>query len=226
MSTIALSLFTGIEITHRLGIAVRFFDIFTGESVTVPLRAAIPELRWTAFHSAADNTYRFLVTNADVPPGGPFEIEVEAAGGEYEAREPMQVSLPVVIGHPPPVVRSDYLLEFPLWPSRRRRVPPGETAVTGRIISGGATNVDGLRVFLFEPPGPAPVTPYAYTNAAGEFLFRLPQLQARMSGSTPVITATLNIEVRDSSNALIAPVNPASMVVDLGRSALFEFTVP
>lgn len=226
MSTSALALFVDVEIIHRLGVAVRLFDIFTGETVRVPLIVTIPVLRWTAIHAATDDTYRFVVTNRDIPGGPPFAIEVEAPGKEYEAREALPVTLPIVVGHPPPVVRPDYLLEFPLWPTRRRRVLPGETAVTGRIVSGGATNVDGLRVFLFEPPGPAPVTPYAYANVHGEFLFRLPQLHARMSGAVPVVTATLNIEIRDQVNVPVAPLNPGAVVVDLGRSSLFEFTVP
>lgn len=226
MSANTFPLFVGVDIIHRLGVAVRFFDIFSGETVLAPLQVSIPAVRWTAFHAETDGTYRFVVTNEDVPTLLNADIEVLIPGEEYESREAMQVSLPIVVGHPPPVLRPDYLLEFPLWPTRRRRTPPGETAITGRIISGGVTNVDGLRVFLFEPPGPAPVSPYAYTNAAGEFLFRLPQLRARMSGTVPVITATLNIEIRDPTSALVAPVNPGSVVADLGRLSFFEFTVP
>jgi hypothetical protein len=226
MSTGVLALFVDVEIIHRLGVAVRLFDIFTRETVRVPLIVTLPVLRWTAIHAATDDTYRFVVTNRDIPGGPPFDIEVEAPNGEYEAREPMQVTLPIVVGHPPPVVRPDYLLEFPLWPTRLRRTPPGETAVVGRILSGGGTNVDGLRVFLFEPPGPVPVSPYAYTNVNGEFLFRLPQLHAHMAGTVPVVTTTLNIEIRDQVNAPVSPVNPGSVAVDLGRSSLFEFTVP
>jgi hypothetical protein len=219
-------LFVPVDIIHRLGVAVRLFDIFTGETVRVPMSVAIPELRLQAFHSEGDNTYRVLVTNRDVPAGGPFEIQVEVSSGEYEALEPMQVTLPIVVGHPPPVVRPDYLLEFPLWPTRRRKVPPGETAVVGRIITAGATNVEGLRIFLFQPPGPAPATPYAYTNEFGEFLFRLPQLHAQMSGGIAILTATLNIEIRDPALALVAPVNPGSIIVNLGRLSMFEFNVP
>jgi len=221
------SQFSPIELTHRLAVAARFFDIFTGETVRAPLKVSIPALRLEAFHATSDDTYRFLVSNRDVPGGGPFDISVEIPRNEYEAREPMQIStLPIVLGHPPPVVRSDFLLEFPLWPSRLRRSAPGETAITGRVVSAGATNVDGLRVFLLEPPGPPPPSPYAYTNAAGEFLYRLPRLQARMSGSVPVLTATLNIEIRDLTSALVTPVTPGNIVADLGRSSLFEFQVP
>jgi hypothetical protein len=226
MSTGALSLFLGVDVVHRLAVAVRFFDIFTRDTVQVPLTVTIPALRLRAFRAESDSTYRFVITNREVPAGGPFDILVETPGGEYEAREAMQVTLPIVVGHPPPVVRPDYLLEFPLWPTRLRKVPPAETAVTGRIISGGATNVDGLRVFLFEPPGPVPATPYAYTNGSGEFLFRLPQLHARMSGAVPIVTATLDIEIRDPILALVAPVIPGNVVVDLGRSSVFEFNVP
>jgi hypothetical protein len=220
------SLFTPVTLVHRLAVAVRFFDIFTGETVRTPLTVTIPALRLQAFHAATDDTYRFVVHNRDVPAGGPFDIAVDILRSEYEAREPMQVTLPLVVGHPPPVVRPDFLLEFPLWPTRLRRTPPGETAITGQIISGGTTNVNGLRVFFFEPPGPPPATPYAYTNDAGEFLFRLPQLHARMSGVVPVLTANLNIEIRDPSSTLVSPVVPSSVVADLGRSSLLQFQVP
>ncbi len=220
------SRFMPVEIVHRLAVAVRFFDIFTGETVRIPLIVTIPDLRLQAFHAVTDDTYRFVVTNRDLPAAGTYEIAVDISGGEYEARGHITVPLPVTIPHPPPVVRPDYLAEFPLWPTRLRRPPSGETAVIGRIISGGATNVDGLRVFLFEPPGPPPASPFAYTNAAGEFLFRLPQLHAHMSGAVSVITATLDIEIRDPVFALVAPVIPGSILVDLGRTSLFEFNVP
>jgi hypothetical protein len=226
MSSGASSLFIPVEITHRLAVAVRFIDIFTGEPVRLPLTVTIPALRLKAFHSLPDDTYRFIITNRDVPAGGPFDIEVEVPRDEYAAREPMQVTLPVVVGHPPPIVRPDFLVEFPLWPTRLRKVPPGETAVTGRIVSAGATNVEGLRVFLFDPPGPPPPSPYAYTDANGEFLFRLPGLRARMSGAVPVVTAPLDVEIRDPLLALVSPVVPSSIVVDLGRSSVFEFDVP
>jgi hypothetical protein len=217
--------FVSVDLVHRLGFAVRFFDIFTGETIAVPLVVTLPDLRWSAFRAGRDDTYRFVVSNREIPAGGPFDIRVEIPGGEYEARERMQVALPIVIGHPPPIVRADYLLEFPLWPTRRRRTPPGETAITGRIVSGGATGVNGLRVFLFLPPGPAPAVPYAYTSAAGEFLFRFPQLRSRMSGPVAITTETLDLVIRDPANAVV-PVNPGSIVVDLGRPSLFEFAVP
>src|SRR5205085_1934348 len=146
------SLFTRVELSHRLAVAVRYFDIFTGETVRLPLTVTIPALRLEAFHAGSDDTYRFIVHNRDVPTGGPFDIEVDNLRGEYEARESMQVTLPIVVGHPPPVVRPDLLLEFPLWPTRLRKIPPGETAITGRIVSGGVRDVNGLRVFVFAPP--------------------------------------------------------------------------
>jgi len=220
------AIFVPVNVVHRLAVAVRLFDIFTGETVRTPMTLAIPELRARAFR-ASDNTYRFQFTNRDVPSGGPFTLTIEVPSGEYESREPTQVpSLPIVVGHPPPVIRPDYLLEFPMWPTRAHKLPAAETAVVGRVISAGATDVTSLRVFLFEPPGPPPATPYAYTNGNGEFLFRLPQLHAHMSGTVPVLTATLDIEIRDAANAVVAPVVPASVVADLGRTTLFEFNVP
>ena len=220
------TLFVGVDLIHRLCIAVRFSDMFTGETVDTPMSVTIPSLRLAAFRADTDFTYRFVVTNRDIPVAAAADLQVEIPGGEYRAVEEMQVSFPISVGHPPPIIRPDYLAEFPLWPTRRRRPLAGETAVIGRITSGGATNVAALRVRLFVPPGPPPVRPYTYTDSNGEFFFRLPQLKARMSGSTPILTATLGVEIRDALNAIVSPVNPGSIVVNLGSSTLFEFTVP
>lgn len=220
------ALFIPVQIAHRLGIAVRLFDFFTGETVRVPMTLSIPDLRIEAFRADTDHTFRFLFTNRDVPAGGPFAIQADIPGGEYEAREPMQASLPVVVGHPPPVIRSDYLVEFPLWPTRARNRPPAETDVIGRVISAGVTDITNLRIFLFELPGSPPLSPYAYTNVNGEFLFRLPQLRAHMSGSTPVLTTNLGIQILDNTNAVVAPVTPASFTVGFGSTTFMQINVP
>ena len=94
MSSSGLSLFVGVDIIHRLSVAVRLFDIFTGETVRSPLKVTIPDLRLEAFRAASDSTYRFVITNGDVPTGGPFDIQVEIPSGEYEARDPARPAPP------------------------------------------------------------------------------------------------------------------------------------
>lgn len=210
---------------HRLAIAYRFIDVFTGAVIAEPLRVTIPGRNWSAYRSARDYTYRFLVSNGEEVPAGVFDVEVAASGREYLGLEPIQAALPVPpIAHPPPVVRADYLVEAPLWPTRAKTLPAGETAVVGRIVSsGGAANAAGLRLFLFEPPGPAPATPYAWTDGAGDFLFRLPSLKAGVSGGVVVSDRTLNVGVFDG--AVSVAVTPNTITLPLGRVSTAEFDV-
>jgi hypothetical protein len=215
------------SLVHRLGAALRFLDAFAGTRVGVPLIVSIPAQNWTALRWEPDATYRFGVTN-QLLPTGLFDVTVDVPGGEYVSAEPFQVQLPPPsLPHAPPLLFSDYLVERPIWPTPTFRPPPGETAIHGRIdSSGGATAVSGLKVILFVWPGPVPASPYAYTNANGDFLFRLPGLKGSVSGMTVVSTADLGIEVRDPSNAVI-PVSPVSVFgVPLGRTSVLRFTAP
>lgn len=207
-----------VVLQHRLGAALRFVDAFTGVPVAVPLRVLIPELPLVAVHHRG--IYRFLATGTPVP-AGVFAVAVECASGEYALREPLSVALPrPAVAHPAPALSSDYLIETPLWPTRRLRPPAGETALVGRLASGGATPLAGLAVRLFAAGGPPPAVPRAYADEAGEFLFRLPGLQQ----SSGVATALLEIEVR--SGAAIVAAAPLQVQVPLGVVSFREFEVP
>lgn len=225
MSAAAQGLFIDVRVTHRLAVAFQFLDIFTGVPVRSPLRVAVEEFHWRAFHSEADATYRFLRSNGPIPAGN-FQVSVNSTHGDYENWLPITASLPVVIGHPPPVVRSDYLRQVALWPTRKAALAQGETAAVGHIRSAGATPVAGVRVHLYAAPGPSPATPFAVANAAGEFLFRLPQLRHSMVGGAAVSTASLNVEMRTPGGATVSSVVPSLITVNLGVTSLVEFNVP
>jgi hypothetical protein len=213
-------------VIHRLGVVLRFLDTFTGARVGVPLDVSIPARNWPALRRE-DTTYRFLVPNRLVP-AGLFDVAVAAPGGEYFNWEPFQVQLPPPsLPHAPPLVARDFLVEKPLWPTVHFRPSPGETAVLGRVeSSGGATVVAGLKVFLFPWPGPAPVSPYAYSNENGEFLFRLPALKGSVSGTTVVSKADLGIAVRDATNTVVSVTPAGSFAVPLGKVSVLRFTAP
>jgi hypothetical protein len=214
------------RLVHRLAAALRFVDAFTGTPVRVRLAVSIPARRWRALRVAADATYRFVVTDADVP-AGVFDVAVTAPGGKYVNWEPFTMKLPLpAVPHLPPVRPSDFLITRTLWPTPQLRLPPRETAVLGLIRNGAAQPVAGLRVALFKPPGPAPAAPYTVTDAGGAFLFRLPQLRGSVVGTTVVSTASLAVEVRDALNNPL-PVNPAGpQDIPLGEVSTLTFTVP
>jgi hypothetical protein len=95
--------------------------------------------------------------------------------------------------------------------------------VLGQVTSGGATQLAGLRIFLF--PGVMPLSPYAYVNANGEFLFRLPQLRTTFSGGAITNTATLNVVCLDPANTPVV-IAPASVNLTFGRVRELALTVP
>jgi hypothetical protein len=145
--------------------------------------------------------------------------------GEYVNWEPFQVQVPRPgLPHPPPLRASDYLVERKLWPTRNFRPPPGETAVAGRVVSGGVNPVSGLKVALFTAPGPAPAAPYTRTDEGGQFLFRFPLLKGEVTGGTVVAQVSLGVEVRDAGGLLTA--TPATVTVPLGRVSVLTFTIP
>jgi hypothetical protein len=210
--------------TRDLAAAVRFVDPFTALPIRGALVVAIPALRWTAVRSDADATYRFsrantpLVGGAPQLPVGTFALSVTTAGTPYAALEPRQITFPTAPAHPPPVLASDYLVDFALWPTAAFRPPAGETTVTARLVSSSSQNVAGLKVRMFDsasPPPPAAV--YTRSDAAGRFLIRLPGLRR---GATPNPTAQLTVQVFDASNTPLV-VTPATLTVAIGRPAGF-----
>jgi hypothetical protein len=229
------------RIVHHLSAAVRFLDHFTGAPVRAPLAvradrlpaaARLPPVPWTAHRARVDATYRFQVANETVPPAGAIAVTIEAPSREYAAFEPLTLNLPLVPPpHPPPVQPGDFLVEHPLWPTRAFRIPAGETAVVGTVRSGGANPIDRLRLRLWTGGGLPPAAPYAYTDALGEFVFRLPRL-VTAAGPPVVTTAQLDVEIRlPPAYAVAAPVAAAApfaipLSVTLGRVTTVTLTIP
>jgi hypothetical protein len=210
--------FSPFRVTHRLAFACAFTDEFTGEPVRSPLSVTIPLLGLTAFRSEQEATYRFQATNAEVPTGS-VSVIVSSLLQDYASFEPITVSLPIIPGTPP--LRNDFLVTRSLWPTRRLALPPGETAVVGRVVPAApGLSVAGLRVVLSVGPPPLDA-PYAYTDAHGEFLFRLPTLVAQLVGGVVSTTETLTITASDGGAVTVAP---ATFTVTLGQVQFQQFT--
>ncbi len=204
-------------LTRYLAVVVRFVDPFTNQPVPVQFSVSIPALRWSALWWGSDSTYRFSKSNVPVIggvpqlPTGTFELKVDLLGrendppdpptalprGPYAAFEPRQVTLPPAAPHPPPVLVSDYLVDQTLWPTEAFTVPAGETAVVGHFVSSTAQSVVGLKVLVFQGASPPAGTPYTRTDAAGQFLYRLPDLKRKVGA----LTASLGIQVFNVANA-------------------------
>lgn len=211
------------RLVHHLGVALRLVDIFTDLPVAVPLTVTVPAQGWEAVYRATDSTYRLVFTHR-APPSGKFAVAVAAPGGEYRSLEPIQVTLPVTPGVPPPLVRRvDYLISRPLWPTRVWRPPVGETVVLGRLTRVGAGAVADLDIRIFAVGQSVPATPYTRSDGQGEFLFRLPWLRPTMSGTTINPPPTLAIEVREAGNPLT--VNPATFPLLPGRAQVLTFVI-
>ena len=206
-------------LVHHLGVALRFVDIFSDLPVTIPLTVTVPAQGWRAVYRATDNTHRLVFTHRP-PPSGTFAVAVEAPGGEYINYEPIQITLPIIPGIPPPPVRrSDYLITLPLWPTRIFRPPAGETAVLGCLSRARA----GLDIRIYAAGQPVPAIPYTRSDGQGEFLFRLPWLRPTMSGTIINPPPNLAIEVREAGSPLT--VNPATFPLIPGRAQVLTFVI-
>jgi hypothetical protein len=190
----------------------------------------MPNSPWRAISRPSDGTYRFMVSNRAVLPVGAIAITVSAPGREYVNFETFSVTLPrPFVAHPPTPDRSDFLIERPLWPTRSLRIPPGETAVVGHVKTAGTTAIAGLRIKIWPSGSPMPATPYAYTDDAGEFLFRLPALKGSVSGGVVTSSASLALDVR-LPPAYVTPVVPTvppiPFTVTLGGISTVQIDVP
>ena len=149
--------------THQLAFAVRFTHHFMGCAVPdeLPVRLASslirPVTNSAGGYRHTDGTYRFI----DLAPGvhrvlwqPPFS---NFHRGWTSWDPPLEVALPLADPVAP--------IERDLWPTPESRVPPGVTAVRGKLI-GSATVNQEVRVLE---------TPYrTRTDGFGEFLFLLP----------------------------------------------------
>jgi hypothetical protein len=207
--------------SHRLAFALRFVDVFTRRPIATPLSVTLPEQGWIAVYCAADASYRFLVTEALLPSGS-FQVVVEDPNQCYINHSPISLTLSST-SPTPPISRGDYLIEHALWPTRKFRVPTGETAVVGRLVSSGANPVDDLDIRLFPVGEAPPAIPFARSNPDGEFLFRLPAV-SRESDGTPR-PASIEVEVRHEGVPLVS-VTPSEFPPDPGRVQFRSFQIP
>jgi len=217
----------------RLAAAVRFQDAFTLLPIDVPLDVRIealpivkcmPFVPWKAIPGPTDATYRFLVGDRTVLPVGAIPVTVTAPRAEYVDFEGFSMVLPrALVAHPPTPAATDYLIEKTLWPTQALKVPPGETAIVAIVKSAAANPVVGLRLQVWTGAGPAPAVPYTYTNAAGEALFRLPDLKTLVGGVLSP-TATVNLELRLPPAPYLTAVAPTQIRDEAGSllSSPFE----
>jgi hypothetical protein len=227
-------------IHHRLGVVLRFIDVFTGGPIDAlldvqapalplpPPPARPPNVPWRAVRMPEDATYRFLASGGESLPAGSIDVVVTDAVGAYVDFEPLSVSLPRPLANPPTPERSDFLVIHPLWPTRRSARVAGETAVVGRIVSAGAlASVDRLRIRL--GPSPLPAQPHAYTDRHGDFLFRLPGLKRKVVGTVVTSTVSLDVDILEppTFTTSVTPTSPAfPFVIPLGETTVIEIQVP
>jgi hypothetical protein len=225
--------FTRQPLSLQLSVSIPGFP-----GVDPKLLTSLVSGKWFAWWSDTDATYRFSLPNLTTVNGSPqlprgtFDLLVTTAdgvnvyanppavlpGSPYAAATPLQVTIPPVAPHPPPVLSSDYLVELPLWPTPAFRVPDGETAVSGWVVSAGATNVVGLKLRL-SPSGTGPAgQPWVGTDGAGQFLYRLPGLRRAAGASAQ---ATIAVEVVDPSNAPLS-VAPKTISITIGTLTRLE----
>jgi len=167
---------------------------------------------------------------------GTFDLKIDLPGrenyppdpptalprGPYAAFDARQVTMPPAAPHGPPVLISDYLVDLILWPTTAFASPAGETALVGQIVSNTAQNVAGLKVMVFQGAALPPGTPYTWTDAAGQFLYRLPGLKRKVG----VLSANLDIQVFTAAGAPLA-VGPSPFMIPIGQATRgLTFNVP
>ena len=208
-------------VSQRLAAAVSFFDAFRetpGEPpfVREPLRVSIPSHDWAAIGIDNDGIYRFAYPRG-VELGGLFDVEVVSESGTYVDFEPLQLALPLPVSSPP--LRTDFWVFHKLWPTRSFTLPPGETAVVGRITSPTAQQVARLKVQL-HPGSPARRSRRAvhlHGRATASSCSDFPSLP----GPVPGGTQTLHISVVDSMANPVATI-PASVSARARASAVLR----
>jgi hypothetical protein len=224
--------YRAIRLQRTLAAVYRFHDAFfqpfddRTPSIDTPLEVAIPSLNWTALRVASDLTYRFswptltgsVPSNSPSPPEPPnFGLRVVAPGGEYVSHEPaaaMTLSLPRPVSTPPKP--SDFLILKPLWPTVAFRPPRGETAVRGSLRSSAAQPVLNLKVeiWLGAALTPPAGTPFTFSDAGGDFLFRLPLLKG-----APGKTVTARIRLNGGAITVV----PSALPIVIGHTQAISF---
>lgn len=163
---------------HQLLWSLRFTDVFTGLVIDAPLTVTVPALRLVAVHDARDRSYRLVFDPRATPPAGP-DVAVLVSAGRGDYIDQAGITVPPVRPAPGhvPVLVGDVLKTFPLWPTRALAPSPGETVVVGRVVgAGGAPLADHRVAIAINAPALA-TAPVVRSDAAGEFLYRLPGLR-------------------------------------------------
>lgn len=223
-------------LVHRLVVAFHFVDAFSQREIdrplevsapTIPFASGIhsPRLPWSA--TPFRNIYRFQTTNEEALPPATIDFQVADPSGAYAAFERISVGFPVPVSTPPS--SSDFLREISLWPTRKFGAVSGETAAVISVRSAGATDIAGLQVRVWKHTGgAAPSTPYTYTDARGEALFRLlgPDFKRTASGGT-----TVDVDVELRAPPLFTATVPIStpslpITIDLATSNVLFLDVP
>lgn len=223
------ALWVSPTVSHRLGVAIRFVDRFTGVVVSEPQRVRLdghPD--WWPVHVRADGTYRFLISPNRPPPPGPVPVLVDsmAATPTYANLRDLAVDVPPPGAPPVPVTRAHYLTEHPLYPTRALRPPPGETAVRV-VVARGGTPLPGHQVRVGLGAAPAVGTPEAITDADGEALIRLPAVTFSAVPGAIVDTVDLHPAIRDPADNPLPVAAPAIPVVaEIGHVLHLAIDVP
>lgn len=216
------------QITHRLAVALRFVDIFTGRAVDDELRVRIDgHDDWAPVYGASDSTYRFTRSVEPLPNLGLVGVTVESieTPARYANRTALQITVPSAGPVPSPMTFAHHLVEHPLEPTTAFRPPNGETSLRGVVLRAGTPQPDfQLAIGVGAPPVPA--TAVAHTDANGEFVYRLPAAAAVVAGLVVSTTAALHIIVSDAGGAVQAVTSPPlPLIVPLGRTTSLSITV-
>jgi len=185
---------SGNGVLHRLSLAVRLDDHFTGQPVPDTLQVRLrgrperPVPGPDGCPRRADGTYRFIGL-----PRGHYELSIQDAAGHWTLFDPaLQIDVPP--SDPAAAEVQD------LWPTPTRPARPGETALRGRLLDSlTGQPLQGHRIEIASPGGPW--TRHSITDADGEVLYPflavvVPQsderlhLEVRVDGGARPLSAT------------------------------------
>jgi hypothetical protein len=221
------------SVVHHLAAAIRFLEVFSGEEISAPLEVeapslpvvvGMPQLPWRAVRER--NVYRFQVSNREVMPSGSIAVTVACPAGDFANFEAINLSLPPVLSVPFPVA-SDFLLERPLWPTRKFALRAGETAMIVSLRSGGATDVRGIRIKAKRSGALPPDPPATYTDEDGETVVRLMGDAFRRIPGTTSVPVDFDLRLPPlfaAPAAVLAPALP--LTIDLGTITTVFLDLP
>lgn len=158
------------EWRHRLAVALRFDDHFLRAPVVTRLEVSLDGSSASPVPAAggsprhADGTYRFL----DLPAGRSYPLVVGIPDGTLVSLVPLPT---IVIPAVPPTTAT----AIDLWPTPQAAVTPGMTAIRGKLVGSGVAD----HKVEITAAGKPFTGRFTVADAAGEFLYLLPQALAR-----------------------------------------------